>query len=72
MSIIRISSTKSTPAERKGLELRERRLDEATLQMATAGNILKQAHGAYAAARREYKRALNDLVTYRERIEPRK
>jgi hypothetical protein len=68
MSVVPISKKRLTPEERKGLEDRERRRSGAELQLATAQNILKQAHAEVARARREYKRALNELVTYQERI----
>lgn len=68
MTVVPISNKRLTPAERTGLELRERKRNGAELQLATAQNALREAHAEVARARREYKRALNDLVTYQERI----
>lgn len=68
MSVVRISNKRLTPAERTGLEIRERKRNSTELQLATAQNNLRQAHAEVSRARREFKRALLDLVTYRERI----
>ncbi len=68
MSVVRISNKRLTAAERTGLEIRQRTREGAELQLAAAQTALKDAHAAVAIARRKYKRALNDLVLYQERI----
>lgn len=68
--IFSISNAMPTPEEQKGLELREKKEKDAAIAVDTARHALSEAQSVYSRARRDYKKAVDELAMYRERISP--
>lgn len=68
MSVVRITSKRLSVAEQRGLDRLQGILVEAEQSYNSAILGLKEAHRVKARAKRDHKRALDELTKYRERI----